>query len=104
MTRDTPKSITATQTDGGPEPPPDITSTEQLARDIHEGFRKPVAQRQIDVNTGVPFKEWDRLTEHAKEGRRAVARYLLDHWHITPRPSHPDGGPEPPPDSLPSDE
>lgn len=59
---------------------PDERQTESLARVLHEAGREAV-QRALVLNKvpgGQPFVEWDQLPEHACEGRRIQARYLLD--------------------------
>jgi hypothetical protein len=51
-----------------------------LARILHESGREAVAQRKIyrDDVPIKPFAEWADLPEPAKEGRRMMARYLVD--------------------------
>lgn len=55
---------------------------ETLARLLHESGRQAVEERKI-YRSDLPIKpfcEWDDLDENAKEGRRMMADYLLDHW------------------------
>ena len=52
---------------------------EMLAMLLHEGGRKAVETGKVLVDHGGrPFVEWFDLPEHAKEGRRIQARFLLD--------------------------
>ncbi len=53
---------------------------EKLARILHESGRKAVEQRKLYRNDlpVKPFCEWEDLPEEAKEGRRLMARYLMD--------------------------
>jgi len=55
---------------------------EMLAMLLHEGGRKAVETGKVLVKPkdpgGRPFMEWFDLPEHAKEGRRIQARFLLD--------------------------
>lgn len=53
---------------------------EKLAKILHESGRKAVEQRKIyrsDLPVK-PFCEWDDLDLPAKEGRRMMARFMLD--------------------------
>jgi len=54
---------------------------ELLARVLHESGREAVARRLIYRNDLPvrPFAEWDDLHEDAKDGRRLMARFLLDY-------------------------
>lgn len=54
---------------------------EQLAQDLHEAGREAVARGAV-LNPGPlgGFVEWVQLTEHAREGRRIQARWLLEHY------------------------
>jgi hypothetical protein len=54
---------------------------EDLAKLLHESGREAVEKRLVYRNDlpVKPFCEWNDLTEDAKEGRRLMAQYLLDH-------------------------
>lgn len=57
---------------------------EQLAKVIHESNREAV-QKQLLVNKlGLPFTDWDDLSEEAKEGRRLAAQFLMDRYEMMP--------------------
>jgi len=52
--------------------------TEDFAKDLHEAGREAVAQAAtLNPNVQKGFVEWPDLPEHAREGRRIQARYLL---------------------------
>lgn len=54
---------------------------ELLARVLHESGREAVERRLIyrsDLPIR-PFAEWNELTEDAQEGRRLMAKFLLDY-------------------------
>lgn len=53
---------------------------EKMARLLHESGRLAVKRRLVYRNDlpVKPFCEWDRLPEEAKEGRRLMARFMLD--------------------------
>lgn len=56
-------------------------NVETLAMELHEAGREAVAQgATLNPFTHMDFVEWDKLPEHAKEGRRIQARYLLSRW------------------------
>jgi hypothetical protein len=59
---------------------PDERQIESLARILHEAGREAVARALVlnKVPGGQAFVEWDQLPEHACEGRRIQARYLLE--------------------------
>jgi hypothetical protein len=52
---------------------------EALALMLHESGREAVARGKVYVKAGLPFCEWLDLGEDAREGRRIMARYLLEH-------------------------
>lgn len=68
---------------------------EKLAHHIHESAREAVAQNKVVAKINAPFKGWDEITDDAREGRRMMARYLLEHYEIKalppPRPKDPPG-------------
>ena len=62
------------------------STTEELASVLHEAGRAAVAAGQV-VNKvdGQRFLEWHELHEAAREGRRSLARVLLEKFTISPR-------------------
>jgi len=54
---------------------------EALARILHESGREAVEKRQLyrDDLPVKPFCEWADLPEPAREGRRLMARYVVEH-------------------------
>lgn len=58
---------------------------ERLARDIHEAGREPVRLGLVVVKANIPFASFDEISEEAREGRRLMARFLLDRHDITPK-------------------
>lgn len=66
---------------------------EALAHDVHEAGRAAVEQgatlaQQVEVAGQTytrRFVEWAELPEHAREGRRIQARYLLARYDLVPR-------------------
>ena len=65
-------------------------NSELLAKALHEAGREAVMNNKVLKKDGAPigkiiFIEWDNLPEHAKEGRRIQARFLLEHFYITQR-------------------
>jgi hypothetical protein len=57
---------------------------EDLAFILHESGREAV-RRNLVLNReelARPFIEWGDLPEHAKEGRREQARYLIEHGAV----------------------
>lgn len=63
-----------------------VQDVESIAKVLHEAGREAV-EKGLVVNKvpGQPFFSWEELTEVAREGRRIMARYLLDRFHLTPR-------------------
>ena len=66
-----------------------MIETETLAKALHEAGREAVLAGKVHKPDGAPvgqivFKEWDEITEDAREGRRIMARYLLSHFQIYP--------------------
>lgn len=64
-----------------------ITDVESLAKELHEAGREAVLKNKVLKPDGAPigeikFKEWNEITEDAKEGRRIQAKYLLDKFQI----------------------
>lgn len=57
-----------------------ITREEALAKLLHESGRKAVERGNVLRLSvpPVPFVEWDNLPAPAMEGRRMMARFLLD--------------------------
>lgn len=58
---------------------------EHLAHLLHEAGRAAVmagatVAQEHHKDKSFPFIEWEDLTEHAKEGRRIQARFLLDRF------------------------
>lgn len=53
---------------------------ERLARLLHESGRKAVDQGKVYAvpSDRKPFCEWNDLPTEAKDGRRLMARFLLD--------------------------
>lgn len=67
-----------------------MIDVETLAKELHEAGRKAVEARatvaqEHHKDKVFPFIEWDDLTEHAREGRRIQARYLLAKYKIEQR-------------------
>lgn len=60
---------------------------EAFAKVLHESGREAVEKRKLVRNDLPihPFQEWDELTEDAREGRRMMARYLLNRYHVSPK-------------------
>lgn len=64
---------------------------EELAKELHEAGREAVekgATVAADIMGSqniVKFREWDQISETAREGRIIQARYLLAKYTITPR-------------------
>lgn len=58
-----------------------VAVVEELAKILHESGRAAVEQRKIyrDDLPVKPFAEWADLHETAREGRRLMAVFLLDH-------------------------
>lgn len=54
---------------------------EEFAALLHESGREAVARNLVLIRDEFarPFIEWDDLPEHAKEGRREMARFLMKH-------------------------
>jgi len=59
---------------------------ESLARELHEAGREAVMLGMVVNNLGKPFLGWNEIPEHAREGRRIQARYLLNRFCITVQP------------------
>lgn len=57
----------------------DVDRIEALAKLLHESGRKAVETGNV-VNKvpGQPFYEWHELTPLAQEGRRLMAKFMLD--------------------------
>lgn len=55
---------------------------EKLALDIHEAGREPVRLGLVVVRANIPFASFDEISEEAREGRRLMARFLLDRFEI----------------------
>lgn len=57
----------------------DVDKIEALAKLLHESGRKAVETGNV-VNKidGQPFYEWQELLPRAQEGRRLMAKFLLD--------------------------
>lgn len=57
---------------------------EELARLLHESGREAVEKRLVYRNDLPikPFCEWSELSEDAAEGRRLMARYLVDNKNV----------------------
>ena len=55
--------------------------TEEFAALLHESGREAVARNLVlnRAELARPFVEWDDLPDHAKEGRREQARFLMRH-------------------------
>lgn len=67
-----------------------VETIEYLARHLHEAGRAAVLQNKVHKTDGAPigkiiFKEWDEISEDAKEGRRIQARYLMNQFTIYPK-------------------
>lgn len=67
---------------------PDV---ETIARDLHEAGREAVLKGATVGHSvlGEPargFREWDEITEEAREGRRIQARWLLERYSLARRP------------------
>lgn len=59
-------------------------NVEKLAKILHEAGREAVLVNKVHKPDGAPvgqiiFKEWDEISEDAREGRRIQARYLNEH-------------------------
>lgn len=61
-----------------------VTDRDVLAHALHEAGRQAVLAGNVLVEPArrIGFVEWADLPEHAKEGRRQQADYLLDHYFI----------------------
>lgn len=57
-----------------------MSDVEKLARILHESGREAVEKRLIyrDDVPVKPFCEWGDLHEPAREGRRSMARFLIE--------------------------
>lgn len=60
---------------------------EGLAHILHEAGREAVLSNKVHKPDGAPpgqiiFKEWDEISEDAREGRRIQARFLLKTFYI----------------------
>jgi hypothetical protein len=58
---------------------------EELARALHESGREAVIANRTVIQIGVsprPFFEWSDISDEAREGRRMMARFLLDRYDI----------------------
>lgn len=53
-------------------------TVEALAKLLHESGRKAVEKGWVVNKLGLPFLGWDEISEDAKDGRRLMARFLLD--------------------------
>lgn len=67
-----------------------MIDVETLAKELHEAGREAVkagatVSHEHHKDKVFPFIEWDDLTEHAREGRRIQARYLLAKFKIEQR-------------------
>ena len=67
----------------------EIFDIETMARLLHESNREPVMkQRTLVKHTELGFEfptfvEWSDLPEHAKEGKRDSARFILKRCKVT---------------------
>lgn len=64
-----------------------VTDVETLAKVFHEAGREAVLKNKVLKPDGAPvgeikFKEWDEISEDAKEGRRIQVRYLLSKYQL----------------------
>ncbi len=64
-----------------------IVNVEVLAKELHEAGREAVLKNKVVKPDGAPlgeikFKEWNEITEDAKEGRRIQAKYLLAKFQL----------------------
>ena len=57
--------------------PQDFSMVDELARELHEAGRAAVEAGLVVNKVPGPFLEWDQVTEHAREGRRVMARFLF---------------------------
>lgn len=62
----------------------DTLEVEELAHILHESGREAVLLNKVHKKDGAPlgqivFKEWDEISEDAREGRRIQARFLIKH-------------------------
>lgn len=49
-----------------------------FAKLLHESGRAAVEAHKVVNDLGKPFLEWEEISEDAREGRRMMARFLLD--------------------------
>jgi len=65
-----------------------LEDVETLAKLIHESNREPVMKqhtlvKHTDLGFEYPtFVEWDNLPEHAREGKRDSARFILKNCEL----------------------
>lgn len=67
-----------------------MIDVETLAKELHEAGREAVkagatVAQEHHKDEVHSFIEWNDLTEHAREGRRIQARYLLAKYKIEQR-------------------
>ncbi len=56
---------------------------ETLAKHLHEAGREAVMQNKVvSISQAPTFREWEQITEDAREGRRIQAKYLLARFSI----------------------
>ncbi|MBQ7215565.1 MAG: hypothetical protein IJP54_07245 [Synergistaceae bacterium] len=53
--------------------------TEKLAQELHE------SQREYAARMPFMFKNWEDLSDYAREGYLMQARYLQEMYHIIPK-------------------
>jgi predicted nuclease with TOPRIM domain len=63
-------------------------NVEELAKLFHESGREAVLNNKVLKPDGAPigqivFKEWDQITEDAREGRRIQSRFFLAKCNIS---------------------
>jgi len=63
-----------------------ITDVEYMAKIFHEAGKEAVLKNAV-VKTEVKpiFKEWDEISEEAREGRRIQVRFLMERFDLIPK-------------------
>jgi hypothetical protein len=64
-----------------------VTDVETLAKVLHESGREAVLNNKVLKPDGAPigqikFKEWNEISEDAKEGRRIQVRYMQKEGYV----------------------
>ena len=59
-----------------------VPSVEELAQALHESGREAVEGHLVVNDLGKPFLGWYEISEEAREGRRVMARWVLERFEI----------------------